>query len=342
MEFGEKEIRRLVVILLIVTLGVLVFLIIRPVLVAILGGLLLGYVFFPLYKKTLEKVREPNTAAALISVMILVAIVVPLWYLIPLIAEQVFEIFKLSQTLDIGGIIRNLFPSASDQIIAQLIVTATSIIGTVTSSLLSALTGVFIELPSLALHLFIVAFVFFFTLRDSEKLSEMISAISPFNKTQEKEMVKQFKGITDSLIYGQVIVGLVQGILAGLGFLIFGVSNALVLSVLAIFFSIIPFIGPAVVWAPVTIYFFASGNVGIGIAYLLYNLLLVSTIDNVLRSYIVSRKSDISQAVIMVGMIGGLFVFGFLGLILGPLILAYFVTFLKAYKDKTLSSLFSE
>ena len=72
--------------------------------------------------------------------------------------------------------------------------------------------------------------------------------------------------------------------------------------------------------------------------YLIYNVLIVSTFDNILRSYIVSKKTDISPAIIMVGMIGGLFIFGVLGLIIGPLILAYFVTFLRAYKEKKLGS----
>ncbi|MBX4212407.1 AI-2E family transporter [Candidatus Pacearchaeota archaeon] len=342
MDFGDKEIRRLSVILLIFLLGVLVFIIVKPVLLSVIGGLILGYVFFPLYRKMLSFVREKNTAAAIVSLVIILLIIVPLWFLIPIMVQQVFEVFKFTQTLDVQKFVQALFSTAPEPFIAQLTVTVSTILSKVTSSTLNSLTDWLIEIPTIALHLFIVAFVFFFTLRDSDKLSEMVSAISPFNKSQEKILVKQFKGITDSLIYGQVIVGLVQGMLAGLGFLMFGVNNALILTVVAIVFSIIPYIGPGIVWVPVTVYFFASGNNTAGILYLAYNIIIVSTFDNVLRSYIVSKKADISPAIVMIGMIGGLFIFGFLGLIIGPLILAYFVTFLRAYKERALASLFAE
>ena len=77
------------------------------------------------------------------------------------------------------------------------------------------------------------------------------------------------------------------------------------------------------------------------ILFLAYNLLFVSTIDNFLRAHLISKKTQMSQAIVVIGMIGGVFVFSVLGLVLGPLILAYFVTLLRAYKDKTLTSMFT-
>ncbi|MBX4196878.1 AI-2E family transporter [Candidatus Pacearchaeota archaeon] len=342
MDFGDKEIRRLLVILMIVLLGILVFIVVKPVLLSVIAGLILGYVFFPLYRRTLRYVREKNTAAALVSLVIVAFIVIPLWFLVPIMVQQIFEIFKFTQTLDVQKFVQALFSTAPEPFIAQLTITVSSIIGKATSATLNSLTDWLINIPTIALQFFIVAFVFFFTLRDSDKLRDMVSAISPLHKNQEKVMIAQFKGITDSLIYGQVIVGLVQGMFAGLGFLIFGVQNAIILTVVAIVFSIIPFVGPGIVWLPITVYMFAAGNNTAGALYLAYNLIIVSTVDNILRSYIVSRKADISPAVVMVGMIGGLFIFGALGLIIGPLILAYFTTFLRAYKEKTLASLFAE
>jgi predicted PurR-regulated permease PerM len=74
----------------------------------------------------------------------------------------------------------------------------------------------------------------------------------------------------------------------------------------------------------------------------MYNLFIVSVIDNVLRSYIISRKTNLSQAIVLVGMLGGLFLFGILGLIIGPLIMAYLIALLESYKDKSLYTLFTE
>jgi predicted PurR-regulated permease PerM len=106
------------------------------------------------------------------------------------------------------------------------------------------------------------------------------------------------------------------------------------------FFSVIPILGPYVVYIPVAIMIFASGNTGAGVAYLIYNLAIVSTLDNFLRTYIVSKKTKMNSAVVFIGMIAGLYMFGIVGLLIGPLILAYFLVLIQLYREKTLSSLF--
>ena len=127
----------------------------------------------------------------------------------------------------------------------------------------------------------------------------------------------------------------------GLGLWVFGVPKALTLTIMGTFASMLPMIGPWFIWIPVTIGMLLAGKVGAAIFFAVYCLFFVSTIDNILRPYIVSRKTGVSSVVVLVGMIGGLFVFNILGLILGPLILSYLILFLKAYKDGTLSDMFS-
>jgi predicted PurR-regulated permease PerM len=204
------------------------------------------------------------------------------------------------------------------------------------------LNKVFLELPTISLHLFIIFFVFFFALRDGERLREFASQLSPFSRAHERILVQQFKDITDSVVYGQLIVGLVQGGLAGIGFLLFGVKNALVLTVLAIFLSILPIVGPFILWVPIGIFMLATGETGKGIWFILYNAIIVSLVDNFLRTYLISRKTDISPAVILVAMVGGFFFLGVVGLLLGPLIVSYFLTFLKTYRDRTFYDLIAD
>jgi len=168
-----------------------------------------------------------------------------------------------------------------------------------------------------------------------------MSGISPFRKDKEVILVKRFKDITSSIIYGYIIVGILQGLALGLGLLVFGIPKALTLTILGSFASMLPMVGPWFVWIPVTISLFITGKVGLAIAFAVYCGFFVSTIDNIIRPYIVSRKTGVSPVIVLVGMIGGLFVFNMLGLILGPLILSYLILFLKAYKDGTLSDMFS-
>ncbi len=341
MNFDDKDFKKAGVIFLIAVLGVLTFFLIKSVLLSIIGGLLLAYIFSPLYKKLLVPLKNRTLTAFLVSILIIILIVIPLWFVIPIMLQQVFDLFAFSQTLSFQKVATALFPTANSQFAAQFSITLTNFINQISSGILKSLTSFFLDLPQITIQLFIVFFVFFYALRDGDLLKEFVSNISPFNKVKEKILVSQFKNITDSVVYGQIIVGLVQGGLAGLGFLIFGIDNALVLTTLAIFFSILPIVGPFIIWIPVSIFLISSGQVGTGIAYLIYNLLIVSTFDNFLRTYFVSRRTDISPAIVFVSMIGGFSIFGILGLILGPLIAAYFVLFLQAYRDRTISHLFS-
>ena len=338
----ERDIKIIAVLFIFLVLGILVFILIKPIIMSIIGGLILAYAFSPLYAIFLKHIKSKNASSAITSIIVLIIIALPVYFLTPLLVDQVFEMFRVSQTLNIQDLLQTLFPNASSTFTAQITASSYSIINKISSGILNWLVNLLLDIPTIAFNFIIVAFVFFFALRDSDKLSKFASGLSPLNKVQEKKIVDQFKEITTSIVYGQILVGLVQGITAGIGLFIFGIPNAVVLTILAIAFSIIPVLGPFFVWIPISIYLFSLGNNFITITFILYNLILVSNIDNFLRIYLVSRKTNLSQVIVLIGMVGGLFVFGILGLILGPLILAYLLSFLNAYKDKTLSSLFKQ
>ncbi|MBI2631926.1 AI-2E family transporter [Candidatus Pacearchaeota archaeon] len=340
MNFGEKEVRRLSTIILVLILLVLSFLLIRPILMSIIAGLIVAYIFMPLHKKIHKHIENKTLAASIVSLIIIAVIIGLLWVMLPLILREISEVFIASQGFNMENFLRTLFPSVSDQFIFQTSKTLSNIVESATTTARSELLKLVLNIPVITLHLFIVAFTFFFAMRDSDQLVSFAKGLSPLNESKEKIIVKHFKDMTDSLIYGQIIVGLVQGILAGIGFVVFGVKNILVLTVLAIFFSILPFLGPFIVWVPISIYMFTVKPTGIALIFLFYNLFIVSLIDNFLRPYIVSRKTDVSPAIILIGMLGGLFVFGIMGLIIGPLILAYLITLLESFKDKSIYALF--
>ncbi len=340
MKFGEKEVRRLSTIILVLILLILTFLLIRPILMSIIAGLILAYVFMPLNKKINKYVKNKTLVASIVSLIIIAVIACILWVIFPLILKEVTELFIASQSFNMEDFIRSLFPSVSDQFVFQTSKTLSNVVESATTTARNQLLNLILNLPVIALHLFIMAFTFFFAMRDSDQLKGFAKGLSPLNDEKEKIVIKHFKDMTDSLIYGQIIVGVIQGLLAGIGFFIFGVNDILVLTILAVFFSILPFLGPFIIWVPVSIYMFSTKSAGIALGFLFYNLFLVSLIDNVLRSYLVSRRTDISPAIILIGMLGGIFVFGLMGLILGPLILAYLVTLLESFKNKSIYALF--
>lgn len=337
----HKEVRRILVIALIAVLLFLAFITLKPIILPLVSGLLLAFVFLPVYKWIYRRLKERNTSALVVCIGLVLIIFIPLWFLVPVAIQQVFDMFNYIQTLDIRGFIQATFPTATPDLQEQISSIAITFVGNVTSTAISTLTNLLIDLPTLLLHLAVLIFVFFFTLRDHDKLRNYMEGLSPLTKDKQKVLTKQFRDITSSIIFGYIVIGIIQGIATGVGLWIAGVPRPLFFTLVAIFASIIPIFGPWLVWVPAAIYIFTQGNVAMAIGFTIYSALFVSSIDNFLRPYLVARKMKSSSVVVLVGMVGGLLVFGLLGIILGPLILYYLLVFLNAYKTKTLSELFN-
>jgi len=340
MPFKEQSLKRYSAILIIILLAVLAFIIVRPILLSIAGGLILAYIFYPVYKFIYALFKEKNTAALAVCVLIVVAIFIPLWFLIPIAIRQIFDMFAFIQGLDVTSFVRTVFPTSSKQLQIDISTTIITFIGKVTTSSLTGLTSLLLDLPNVLLNLAVIIFVFFFAMRDADKLGIYIKELSPLKKEKGAIIAQQFRRITNSVIYGNFIIGIVQGVAMGIGLLIFGVPRALLLTLFATLAAILPIFGPWLVWIPVAVYLFSVGKIGIAIGFALYSILIVSTIDNFLRPYLVARKTKSPSVVVLVGMLGGLMVFGILGLVIGPLVLEYVVMFLDAYRSKTLADIF--
>lgn len=334
----EQKLKKLVAIILIVALALLAIFVLWPILIAVITGLIFAYIFFPVYKRILKVVKERNISALIVVILIIILIFIPLWFLFPIVTRQIFDIYSFSQKVDILGVLKGILPEALSK---DTIVLVNNFISNLVNSLLSSFSVVLSNLTITLLRAVVVLFVFFFSMRDADKLKEYAKGLSPFSNDLEKTILKQFEDITSSVIYGHIVVGIIQGILTGIGLLIFGVPQVLLLTILAILASIIPVLGAWLIWIPASIYLLATGHIGTGIGLFLFGAILVSWIDNILRPYIVSRRTNISSGIIFVGMIGGLIVFGVIGLILGPLILAYVLILIDAYKEKKFENFLS-
>jgi predicted PurR-regulated permease PerM len=328
-----------------VVLGFLValsVLILWPIASAIVIGLILSYIFFPVYKKIHSFVKNENLSAAIVILLVIFLILIPLWVLLPVIVKQIFDIYLYLQKINIIETLRSIFPSLTQtEFSVDFATSFNNFISNMASGILTTLSKFILDLPNLLLKSAVVLFVFFFGMRDAEIFVNYAKSLSPFSKSAEEELSDKFKGITNSVIYGFFVVGILQGILTGIGLFIFGVPQALLLTLLAVMVSIIPILGSWLIWAPASIYLFISGKIFFGIALVIYGAIIISWIDNIIRPYIVARRVKISSAVILVGMIGGLLVFGILGFIMGPLILSYLLLILDAYRRKKVPGLFS-
>lgn len=331
----EKDFQKLSAFVLIGVLVVLAFFILKPIIISLITGLIFGLVFIPVYNFVHKRVKNKNLSASIVCLLLVVCIILPLWFLIPVLLNQSIQIFLLSQQMDFVTPIKSLFPSLfiSEQISSQLTGVLNSFITNLTSGAMNVVAGLLLNFPIILLQILVVLFVFFFTLRDSEEMVVYLQSILPFSKDVEKKIFRSSKDITFSIIYGQILIGIAQGILTGLGFYLLGIPNALFLGVLSAIFGVIPLIGPALIWIPVAIFTLIGGSFGVTAGVLLIGLLNL-LFENSLKPMLISKRTNVHPVVILLGMVGGVFFFGFVGFILGPLVLAYLIIVLEIYRGK--------
>jgi predicted PurR-regulated permease PerM len=335
--------RKFLVIAVIVSLLVASFFLLKPILMSIILGLILAFIFSPIYNLIYRVTRSPNFSATFVCIILILLIVLPIWFFTPMVIDQVFKVYLSAQKTDFVVILKQIFPSffSSQQFSTEIGGMMHTFVVNTANSLLNALSEVITNFASLALQVLVILFTFYFTLRDKEQLGDYVKSLSPFSKDIEHKLFKYSKDITASVLYGQVLIGIIQGIILAIGLFIFGVPNALLLSIVAIIAGILPILGPMAVWIPVLVYLLVVGNTGSAIGILVFGL-IASNIEHILRPMFISRMTQLHSGIVLIGMIAGLFLFGVLGLIIGPLILAYLIVILDAYREQNVKGSLSK
>ena len=334
--YFEKIMTAIIIIFLII----LSFFLLKPILLAIITGLLLAFIFTPAYRWIYKKTKSKNLSATIIIVFLALIIIIPSWFLIPILITQSLKVIQATLQIDFVSLLKDLLPGLfrSEQLSAQISSSLTSFMATIADSITGSLTYIILNFPTLLLQLLVVFFTFFFVLRDQEEFSNYVKSLLPFPKEIERKLFTYSTDITKSVLFGQIIIGIIQGIIAGIGFIIFGVPNALFLMLLAIFMGIFPIVGTPVIWIPVAIYMFMAGNNFAGWGVCVFGI-ISSTIDNILRPIFVSKMTRVHSGIVLISMVGGLFLFGILGLLIGPLIVAYLLIILELYRKKSVHGL---
>lgn len=339
----EAYLKKVLALFILFALIVLSFFLLKPILMAVIIGLVLAFVLYPVYSKLDSYIKAPNLSSGLVCFILILLIILPLWFLTPIVIDQSIKVFMASQKIDYTSLLKGIFPSlfASEDFSAEIGSMITSFVTKSTNSLMNLLSEIILNFPTMFLQSMVVFFTLFFVLRDREKMSSYIKSLSPFPKEIETRLFESSKAITSSVIYGQIIIGIFQGLVLGAGLLIFRIPNALLLTLLACIAGVLPIIGTFVVWAPVAIYLFLAEQPIATFGIVIFGI-ISSSIDNFLRPIIVSKRTNMNSLLILLGMIGGLFLFGIMGFILGPLILAYLVIILELYRNKRVSNVFLE
>lgn len=325
------------------------WLIIRPFLSAIVLGAMLVSITYSLYVRVKSALHGRSSAAALVMLLFLLFIVIlPATLLGVLLVDQANIVIanmksgdaqRLLSRIDIAGhlqfvkrFIPNFDPAALnpkgmllpaiEQVPGWVARNGGAILGSVTDFLMT--------------FVFILVSAFFFYVEGESILAEL-SVLSPLPREYDRRFGAIFKDVIDATFRGHIITALAQGVVTGIGLAIAGVPSALFWGFVATVLSLLPLVGAPVVWVPATIYLFISASMGergyFGPVFLLlWGAVVVSLVDNVIRPWVMKGNAEMPAIPLLISVIGGMQAFGFIGLVIGPLVFSLLMSVLDIYK----------
>ena len=314
-------------IVIILVLGVIIFEFLTPFLGGLLGAVTI-YILVRKQMKYLSRRTKRTFASVLITTEAVFCFLIPLALIIWLLVNQLRYI-----NLDPATIINPVEELAA--IIKEK--TGYDVLGKDTLSYLVSLIprvgqAVMSGISNLAINIFVMIFVLYFMLIGGQKMEDYIRDILPFNEINTKEVVHQINMIVRSNAIGIPLLALIQGAVALVGYFFFGVPNAWLVGILTCFSTIIPMLGTALVWLPVSLYLGLTGQWGHAIGLMLYGAIVISQCDNLIRFILQKKMADTHPLITIFGVVIGLPLFGFMGVIFGPLMLALFLLFVDMFK----------
>jgi predicted PurR-regulated permease PerM len=178
----------------------------------------------------------------------------------------------------------------------------------------------------IAVYFFIMLYLLFFFLRDGQRLLDGRVSALPMGAARARQLLDRFAEVSRATIKGTLVIGLVQGTLGGIAFWVLGVSAPVLWGAVMALMSILPAIGPAIVWVPAAVVLLVNGRIGAGIALIAIGVFVISLVDNLLRPILVGRDTRMPDYLVLLSTLGGLAAFGLAGIVIGPIIAAFFLS----------------
>lgn len=313
------------------------YLLIAPFLYYIIGAVVLVYISYPAYNWIEARVGSASVASALAIILLLVVAVVPTLFMTERVISQgqqalvavgsstteFIDTDSLEQTIleltgeevDVEQAIRNAFVEAGRLISGE--------VPGLISTLFDALVGIFV-----------MGVTMYYLFKEGGSILDASLEVLPMDREREEKLLKEVDRMAEAVLVGHVLTALLQGVVAGIGLWAVGIPNAVFWTFVMVLLGIIPLLGNFLVWGPAGLYLiFMQDQMMAGVALLVYSTVVVGITDNFVRARVVGKRGRIHPLLVMVGVIGGLPVFGILGVVLGPLVLGFLISLTNVYKE---------
>lgn len=331
------EHRSFLILLSVITL--LFALVLRPFWSAIFWAIVVTVLFAPVQARLLSRLHNRRTLAALITLLALsVIVIMPVLALLSAFIQQGASFYSLIESREIEPAqfidqVVNAIP-----FLPELMTRAGVDTDSIREYLASSAVGMSEFIAQQALNigrntvnftvkLVLMLYLTFFLLRDGDRLVALMTTAVPLDEKRKLLLFKKFVEVTRATVKGNLLVAVVQGALGGLIFSLLGIPAPILWAVVMAFLSLIPAVGAALVWVPVSLYLYATGAWFEASVLVAYGALIIGLADNVLRPILVGRDTKLPDYIVLFSTMGGIAMLGINGFVIGPLIAAVFLTF---------------
>lgn len=295
-----------------------------------------GILFHPMFVWLDGRLKSPNVAAALTLLVIILMFLIPLWVFGQLLFNEIYNVYDSVKngTLVIhqSDVVAGL-PPAVQEVIANISQDLNGIISRYASNAFQAVTGLVSNVAGFVLSLFLSLFTLFFMLRDGGKIKEFVMDISPIAEKQEDVLIDRLVGAVNGVVKGSFLMAIIQGVVAMIGFTIFGVPQPLLWGLFTVIAALVPNVGTSLSLIPAVIYLLVTGHIGAGVGLAIWGMLAVGLIDNLLSPRLIGSRIQLHPLLVLFSVVGGLQFFGLLGFLIGPILLAVFVAMVDIYRS---------
>lgn len=336
---SQKTIQLIFFTILTAGLSVLLFFVFKPYLGVIFISGVFAVVFYPLYKKLIDKFNGRKSLASFATTfLILIFIIVPIAIMSAFLLKEAVGLYNsmafgngsqvlISQADILVNRFSSWFPSGVVDSQINLEVYARNLLNWIIGHFGSVFSTVFGGILNFILMLISLYYLFIF----GDKIKKGLLVWSPLPDEYDEEFIQTLRSSIDAVLRGRILISIIQGILVGIGFAIFGVGSPVLWGFVGGVASLIPILGTSVIVVPAIAFLFLSNNIGAGMGLLIWGVIVVGLVDNVIPIIFFKDKMKIHPMLVLFSMLGGVEVFGVIGFLAGPVIVSALVALIKIY-----------
>ena len=316
------------------------WLMLRPFISVLAWAIVLVIVLYPVHKRLARRIKHRSLNAFVSCLVVVFVVLLPLTFLTLAVAEELAKVIPNlpaqisrllnSQTSLFGRMSEwlqtrfGIETSRSQEFLVEQLKRSSEFVLGFSWNLLG-------NILSTILKAFFVLFTMYYLFRDGDDIVKRLPAVLPLGREQGERLIARIQEVVSASVYGVVTIAALQGLLGGFAFWLLGIPSPVLWAVLMTFICMIPIAGSFLVWLPLSIYLMATGQWTKAVLLIAWGALIVSTIDNFLRPKLIGNHTKLHELFVFFSVLGGISVFGLLGIVLGPVVLAITLGLLQTF-----------